>query len=367
MCPGHRSRGCRALTGKLPDPAGKTHGRCRNSMLIIWKPEAYEEAPKLTGSLASLSPSKFNDDSFRKFERGDAQAYKEREITSSVIPILEGDIRDRRCVAGEIPFTNLAHLTDGTLVVPGNPDLYYGARPEQIDKAIREDLNHHIVPTTQHDLPVVPNNLLQAKGPDGKMSVALAARGIHSLQSYKLSEPLYDNKAYTISSIYHGGQLKMLKMFASHPIPPSSPDEQPAFATTQLRAFALTNGLNTLIQGATAFRNGREIAEQYRAKAIEQAKARAREEAAATPPRNNGLVLSFTSGASAEETLVTSQDTGRNTDFNIASSYESDTSANELSLDFHPIKRSKSLAPEKRVSNDETARVPRRRGKRRGV
>jgi len=49
-----------------------------------------------------------------------------------VISVIEGKIRDAKCISGGIPFTNLNHLMDGTLV-PGNPDRYYGARPEQLD------------------------------------------------------------------------------------------------------------------------------------------------------------------------------------------------------------------------------------------
>lgn len=177
---------------------------------------------------ASLSPSRFTKDDFRKFKRADTHASKEREVTTTVIPVVEGDVGDRKCVAVEIPFTNLEQLTDGTLV-PGNPDLYYGARPEQLDRNIRRELNKQIVPSTQHDLPIAPNYLFQAKGPDGSLSVAtrqacydgaLGARGIHSLQSYKQLEPQYDNNAYTITSTYHGGTLKM---YTTHPIPPSVP------------------------------------------------------------------------------------------------------------------------------------------------
>ena len=67
-----------------------------------------------------------------------------------MIPIIEGDIRDAKCVAGGIPFTNLDHLTDGTLV-PGNPDIYYGARPEQLARRVRNELSGHIIPSTQED------------------------------------------------------------------------------------------------------------------------------------------------------------------------------------------------------------------------
>lgn len=95
-------------------------------------------------------------------------------------------------MAGEVPFTNLDHLTDGTLV-PENPDLYYGARPEQLDREVRRELDVHVIPSTQQDLPIALNFFLEVKGPDGSLSVPsrqacydgdLVARGIHSLQSY---------------------------------------------------------------------------------------------------------------------------------------------------------------------------------------
>jgi hypothetical protein len=46
----------------------------------------------------------------------DADAKKEDQVTKSVLPVIEGKIRDAKCVSGKIPFRNLSHLTDGTLV-----------------------------------------------------------------------------------------------------------------------------------------------------------------------------------------------------------------------------------------------------------
>lgn len=80
---------------------------------------------------------------------------KERDITISVVPIIEGNIGDRKCASGEIPFTNLDHLMDGTLV-PGSPDIYYGARPEQLHPQLRKALQGSVVPLTQSGLPVAP-------------------------------------------------------------------------------------------------------------------------------------------------------------------------------------------------------------------
>ncbi|KID92393.1 hypothetical protein MAJ_10858, partial [Metarhizium majus ARSEF 297] len=316
------------------------------------KPDNMDEIRQvLAQPRASLSPSKFSNEDFRKFERADAQAAKEREVTTNVIPIIEGDVGDKKCIAGEIPFTNLEHLTDGTLV-PGNPDLYYGARPEQLHRTVRRELSNYIVPSTQHDLPIVPNYLFQAKGPDGSLAVAtrqasydgaLGARGIHSLQSYKQAEPQYNNNAYTLTSIYHGGTLKM---YTSHPIPPLVAGEQPGFVMTQIKTWGMTGDVDTFRQGAAAFRNGRDWAKNQRDDAINEANERVLH-GPITTALGDGVGLSFDSDVSAAET-VTSQETVLNTATHDLPVHESDTSADELSLDFQPrLKRTKS--PQKRT------------------
>lgn len=226
----------------------------------------------------SLSPPYFSDEDFRRFRRADAHAAKERQLMTSVIPIIQGEVVDERCVAGEIPFKNLDHLTDGSLV-SGNPDLYYGARPEQLSLQVRIALSGHIIPSTQEDLPLVPNFFLAVKGPDGSLAVALrqasydgalGARGIHSLRSFSTGTPtpVFDNKAYTITSVYHGGTLSM---YTCHPIQPTSPGARPEFVMTQIKAYALTSDIDTFVTGARAYRNAMDWAKTQRDEAIKQA------------------------------------------------------------------------------------------------
>jgi hypothetical protein len=109
--------------------------------------------------------------------------------------IIEGDIYDRKCISGQIPFTNLDHLTDGSLVA-GNPDRYHGARLEQLHPIVRIDLNGLIVPSTEHSQPILPNFFLSLKGPGGTSAVAvlqacydgaLGATAMHNLLSYQNS------------------------------------------------------------------------------------------------------------------------------------------------------------------------------------
>ncbi|PTB77871.1 hypothetical protein M440DRAFT_1400816 [Trichoderma longibrachiatum ATCC 18648] len=229
---------------------------------------------------ASLSPSRFSNEDFQGFQLADINAVRETHVMSSVIPKLEGGTKDSRSVAGELQFINLEHLTDGTLK-PGNPDRYHGARPEQLHREVRSELSHQIVPCTQHDLPVAPNFLLQVKGPTGQPAVAyrqvcydgaLGARGIQSLQSYGEAEKVYDNKVYTLTSMYQDGTLKM---YTSHPVPPSTDGGQPGFVTTQIGTWALTGNVETFRQGAGAYRNGRDWAKRKRDEAINKANERA--------------------------------------------------------------------------------------------
>lgn len=79
-----------------------------------------------------------------------------------VIPIIEGKVDDPKCAAGQIPLRNLDSLTDGSRV-PANPDIYYGARPEQLRPGICDELSGHIVPSDQDSLPVAPNLFLHVK------------------------------------------------------------------------------------------------------------------------------------------------------------------------------------------------------------
>ncbi|KAL2372402.1 hypothetical protein RJZ57_003147 [Blastomyces gilchristii] len=222
---------------------------------------------RLAQPRASLSPSKFSEKCFEDFREADAHASKE-PVTISVNPVLDGDIGDHKCVGGEYSFGNLAPLTDGTLS-SAKPDHFFGARPEQLNHSIREALSDQIIPSTQDDLPMMPNFFLEVKGPDGSLAVttrqacyngALGARGMHTLQSYQ-QEPTYNNNGYTLTSTYHGGTLKL---YTTHVSKSDNPDSRPEYFMTQLRSFALTDTSEAFRQGASAYRNGRDWAKEIR-------------------------------------------------------------------------------------------------------
>lgn len=241
---------------------------------VTAEPTNWEEINRrLAEPRRSLAPSRFSKEQHIKFVRADGNAAKEKQVKEKVIPIIEGEIKDPKTHSGDVPFTNLAALTKHNLV-PGNPDFYHCARPESLKREIRDELNKLIVPSTQHDLPIVPNHFMAAKGPDGAPAVAgrsasydgaLGARAIHALQNFKQAEPQYDGKAYTFTSTYHYGTLRL---FTSHPTKPASPRARPEYLMHQIGAFAMVNAPETWRQGATAYRNSIDLAKEYRDDAI---------------------------------------------------------------------------------------------------
>ncbi|EEQ87979.2 uncharacterized protein BDCG_03099 [Blastomyces dermatitidis ER-3] len=195
----------------------------------------------------SLSSSKFSDGHFRKFKRADTHASKEQPVTTSVIPIIEGNVSDLKCTAGGYLFGNLAPLTDGTLA-QAKPDHFYDARPEQLDCQICKELSNHIISSTQCYLLMLANFFLEAKGPDGSLAVA----------TWQAS---YDNNTYTLASTYHGGTLKL---YTTHLTEPEGPNHCPEYFTTQFKGWSMTSDPQTFREGACAYRNARDWAKEKR-------------------------------------------------------------------------------------------------------
>ncbi len=72
------------------------------------KPSNWEEINRrLSQPRPSLSPSRFSEKAYEKFVQADANASKEKQVSTSVIPVIEGGVADPKCVSGGIPLTNL--------------------------------------------------------------------------------------------------------------------------------------------------------------------------------------------------------------------------------------------------------------------
>lgn len=243
-------------------------------------PNNWDEINKcLTQRRPSLSPSRFSDEDFWDFRQANKDAWIESQVTESVLPTIESTCGDSKCAAGGYIFGNLAHLTDGT-IAKAKPDRFYGARPFQLDRQIRQELNHLVIPSTQCDRPIAPNFFLEAKSRDGSTSVAerqvcydgaLGARAIHALQSYQQEKPAYNNNAYTITATYCNGTLIL---YSTHLVEPSGPGCRPKYILTQLKGFMMTSDAESFRQGASAYRNARDWTKKKRDESIRAANKR---------------------------------------------------------------------------------------------
>jgi hypothetical protein len=338
------------------------HGYRYSDGTVPPKPDNWDQFDQMLAQpRPSLSPSRFGDAEFDDFVQADADAGKEQQVCESVLPYIEGRVADGRCRSGGVPFNNLEDLTDRPLT-QGKPDVYYGARPEQLDRGVRDALSRHIIPSTQDDLPVAPNFFLEVKGPDGSLAVAgrqacyngaLGARGMHSLQSHGQAEAAYDSNAYTITNIYHGGTLKM---YTSHIEPPRTAGGSPETYMNQINTYGMTGSADAFRAGAAAYRNARDYAKTERDSAIVQANERLAQLQAETAAdeENASPALSLVTALDTEETYTLTQDSGTSfdEDGHAARRYqESDSSLDELADCALPAKR-----PARRSMRQESQR-----------
>ena len=224
------------------------------------KPENWKDInERLKEPRSSLSPSRFSDDAFDAFVQTDARAINEDAVMGDVFPIIQGNAKIPS--AKNLMFGNLKPLIHGNLV-DAKPDFCDDVHPAQIDLGIREELGLYIIPAAQGQAPAVPTFFTEVKGPEGSAAVAkrqacyngaIGARGVYQLQSFGAElGTAYDNNAYTITSTYHDGQLKI---YTVHPIQSTNPEQSPEYLMTQLRSFAMTDTPESFREGAAGFRN----------------------------------------------------------------------------------------------------------------
>lgn len=312
------------------------------------RPENWQELQeRLAHFRPSLSPSQFSDGAFNRFCEAEEEARDEDDVNRETLPTILGGNRRDYPLAGNVPFRNIDDIALDVFKKP-KPDLYWGAKPAQIDRQVRQDLNHQIVPSTKDTYPAAPNFFLEAKGPDGSAAVktrqvcydgALGARAMHTLQNYRQTKPMYDNKAYTISSTYHDGQLRM---YSHHPTQPLRSGESSQYHMTQLRSLALTDSTQSFREGIGAFRNARDFAREQGDMLIDQANAVARTRFPDAMSFNKSNFQDTVTSIQSTDTMsfdeANSQDTITSSGRRLA---ESDTSTDELSFEYPTISHSK--------------------------
>ena len=277
---------------------------------------------------ASLSPSRFTEAAFRDFERQSTRAANEAGAMADLVPIIAGEGRRRFHSNTDVPFSNLAPIVED-VTVP-KPDIYDGARPDRIDPRVRHSLDAHILPSKTKNLPAAPNFFFEGKSASGRADVArrqacydgaVGARAMHSLQNYGAPEPKYDGNAYSYSSTYHNG-TGTLQLYGTHPTKPKNAGAPPEYHMTQIRSFSMTDTPRSFREGATAYRNLRDLAQSQRDGFIEQANESTRH-----------VPSPSTTTADSRTSLSATQEDG------------SDTSLDELAPEKSAIKRSRHAPP----------------------
>ncbi|TKA66098.1 hypothetical protein B0A55_13245 [Friedmanniomyces simplex] len=243
---------------------------------------------RLARSRSSLSPSHFDEAAFKQFQRTNRGVSTEQDVMEDVFPTIRGNTGTRFHKAGNTPFNNLVEFAPG--ITDAKVDGYDGARPMEIELAVRRDLHGYIIPSTRTDLPAAPNHLTEVKGPAGRSDVlrrqamyagAVGARGMFELQNYGSETPVYDGNAYALVPTYHAGEGS-LRVYATHPR--QSAVGQTEYHMTQLGSYAMTHSSESFRQGAAALRNSRDLSKEQRDRFIASANATARRlPPAATP------------------------------------------------------------------------------------
>ncbi|KAI9829012.1 MAG: hypothetical protein M1832_000035 [Thelocarpon impressellum] len=177
-------------------------------------------------------------------------------------------------------FTNLVHLTDGT-IVDAKPDHFDGTRPEHIHARILAELGEYIWPSLGPRIPALPTFFAEVKGPLGLGSVAtrqashngaIGARAVHKLQGFGTgADAVHDGNAYIFTCTYSASTLRI---FVTHPSASKVPGRFSDYHMTQLRSWCLDDCAETFRQAVAAFRNARDLADEQRTRLVMEAKAR---------------------------------------------------------------------------------------------
>ncbi|KAI9752870.1 MAG: hypothetical protein M4579_005437 [Chaenotheca gracillima] len=220
---------------------------------------------RVTQSRRSLSPARFSQTEFAAFKRAFRDAKSELTVVESVIPIITASQNIYH--SNGDAFVNLETFASGS-VVQARPDYYDGARPQDLNMSVREELWRFIMPASDITKPCLPNLFIEIGNSSDEPVVserqalhngAVGARAIHELRSYIGQGELFDNNAYTITSTYGAGTLVI---YASFTIPPTGPNRRYDICMILIAGYYIVSDIDTFRQGASALRNARQWAKR---------------------------------------------------------------------------------------------------------
>jgi len=241
------------------------------------KPANYNHLrSRLEQPRGSLSLTQFSEAHYENFLDAVDNAFDEDQVMTDVFSVIKGTkIRPSRTYHS---CKNWAPLISANLVIP-QPDFFDGAEQSAADLELRQALDSVVVPSTSSDTPFLPNFFAEVKAPAASAEVArrqaiydgaFGARAMHHLKAYGASES-FDENAYTLTSTYTYGRLEIFAHYLTESV---GPGRLPHYNTVSLGRWILDQDVETFRTAVTAFRNARDIAQEYRENLIADANQR---------------------------------------------------------------------------------------------
>lgn len=209
-------------------------------------------------------------DTFSTLQMVYRNARDHSSIVEKILPIMHGEEAIEKRT--RVRFSNMNPFSEDLILQHANPDFYDGGDHDQLDARIRNQMRHYLLPTDGNH-PLAPNFFLIARDSDFPPAAArrlalydgtTGARAMRVLQSVERDLP-YDGNAYTITSTYVDG---MLRMYAVHPVHISE------YFMVELGAWYLWGSLGEFHAGVSAFRNLRMWARNQRDRLMQEANSR---------------------------------------------------------------------------------------------
>jgi hypothetical protein len=196
------------------------------------------------------------------------------------------------------------------------PDYYEGVNPRIVDKDLRTKLRTSIVPSNYNRDPIAPNFFLEFV-PESEYPVVtrwqagidgvLGARCMNSLQNYPEMMPdegpppqgwEFDGNAYAFGLTY---RPRDLTIYSVHMTPPEPHEKMPGYRIVQIEIYSMVSE-SSYHEAITAYRNVRDLAQEYRDRIVAAASSRAAQ------LRVSGVLPSPEQPASREEGVGSSHD-----------------------------------------------------------
>ncbi|KAL8832269.1 MAG: hypothetical protein Q9191_000368 [Dirinaria sp. TL-2023a] len=233
---------------------------------------------RLTQRRPSLSPSRFCEEDFTRFQNINWEVPNENTATVKTFPVIAGSAEFE--TQFNVSFQNLEDLTDGT-IKKAQPDFYDGIRPSEVNNKVLDALDSYINPSSKFGTPCMPNLFGEWKGPAGSHAVckrqalydgALGARAMRELRSYAGHEISKNEACYTLTATYNTSPASVF-IYAHHCTPSSDPAREYDYHMTRVGGWIMDNDYDGFRDGASALRNAREWAKEQRDELVAAANA----------------------------------------------------------------------------------------------